>query len=234
MKDIKVLLVDDDDDLRRAVDIILRQKNYKVVQAANGTEALEHYRDVDLIILDVMIPEIDGFEVCRRIREESSVPIILLTAKGDIIDKRIGFTLGADDYLVKPFSMDELLLRIEAILRRAELRSEKKESLGKERIEAGELTLDYRGRKAVVRGQEVYLTATEFDLLWVMAESSGRVFTRKQLFDSVWGETNAEEPRTITVLIRRIREKVEIDSAHPEYVLTVWGVGYKFVEAKDL
>jgi DNA-binding response OmpR family regulator len=230
MNEMKILLVDDDNDLRRAVHKILQQKSYRVIEAINGQEALQHYREADFVILDIMIPELDGFEVCKEIRKESSVPIILLTARGDIIDKKIGFSFGADDYLVKPFCMDELLLRIEAVSRRLSTRDEEKDYPGKEKISAGELLLDKRGRQTIIRGSEVRLTATEFDLLWLMASSPGRVFTRKQLFDSLWGEDSAEEPKSITVLIKRIREKIETDSAHPEYVLTVWGVGYKFAE----
>ncbi len=237
MKDILILLVDDDDDLRRAIKAILNSNNYQVIQAATGSEALKHYQEVDLVILDVMLPEIDGFELCQKIRQKSAVPIILLTAKGDIVDKKIGFSFGADDYLVKPFNMDELLLRINALIRRSII-SKSEDDLSstsdKERIVAGELQLDHLGRKTIVRGAEVYLTATEFDLLWTLANSPGRVFTRKQLFDSVWGENGEEVPRTITVLIRRIREKIEPDPAHPVYVLTVWGVGYKFAENKGL
>lgn len=228
---LKVMLVDDEDNIRRIVEHLVQKEEYDFCYAADGEKALQMFalENPDIIILDVMLPEIDGFEVCRRIRQESIVPIILLSAKGDIVDKSVGFNMGADDYMTKPFSPVELALRIKAIFRRAALKKESERSQeNKDRIVVKKLEIDNKTFEVNVRGKKVDLTSKEFELLQFMANHPGQVFTRKQLFDNLWGEKYLGDSGTITVFIRKVREKIELDPGHPEYILTVWGVGYKF------
>ncbi|NLC39133.1 MAG: response regulator transcription factor [Clostridia bacterium] len=231
MERMKVMLVDDDDNVRKVVERLIRKEAYDFCYAANGEDALEMYtrENPDIIILDVMLPEIDGFEVCRRIREKSSVPIILLSAKGDIVDKSVGFNMGADDYITKPFSPVELALRIKAIFRRVARKEEMENSReNKNVIMVNDLEIDCKGFEVKVRGRKADLTSKEFELLCFMARHPGQVFTREQLFDNLWDEKYVGDTGTITVFIRKIREKIEKDPSRPEYILTVWGVGYKF------
>lgn len=226
------MLVDDDDNVRKVVELLMQKEGYGFCYAANGEQALKMFaqENPDIIILDVMLPEIDGFEVCRKIREKSTVPIILLSAKGDIVDKSVGFNMGADDYITKPFSPVELALRIKAIFRRAAMREEMENSQDKDIIKVKDLVINGKGFEVTVRGKKAELTPKEFELLWFMAKHPGQVFTREQLFDNLWEEDEKfiEHTSTITVLIRKIREKIEEDPSRPEYILTVWGVGYKF------
>lgn len=231
MERLKVMLVDDEDSIRKIVEHLVQKEGYDFCYAADGEKALQMFalENPDIIILDVMLPEIDGFEVCRRIREESIVPIILLSAKGDIVDKSVGFNMGADDYMTKPFSPVELALRIKAIFRRAALKKESEKSPeNKDRIVVKKLEINNKTFEVNVRGKKVDLTSKEFELLQFMANHPGQVFTRKQLFDNLWGEKYLGDSGTITVFIRKVREKIELDPGHPEYLLTVWGVGYKF------
>jgi DNA-binding response OmpR family regulator len=229
---LKVMLVDDEDSIRKIVEHLVLKEGYDFCYATDGEKALQMFaREIpDLIILDVMLPEIDGFEVCRRIRQESGVPIILLSAKGDIVDKSVGFNMGADDYMTKPFSPIELSLRIKALFRRATLEkvTDSTQQEVKNCITIKDLKINNKSFEVFIRGKKVDLTSKEFELLSFMASNPGQVFTRKQLFDNLWGEKYLGDSGTITVFIRRIREKIELDPAHPEYVLTVWGVGYKF------
>jgi DNA-binding response OmpR family regulator len=227
----KIMLVDDEDSIRKVVEQILLKDNYEFCYAADGEKALEIFRKEkpQLIILDVMLPGIDGFELCRLIRQESSVPIIMLSAKGDIVDKSIGFNMGADDYISKPFSPIELSLRIKALIRRVNIRG----NTGKGRSFAGNihfpgLKINCRSHEVTAQGKKVELTPKEFELLCFLASHPGQVFTRQQLFDILWGEDCIKDTGTITVFIRKIREKIELDPARPEYILTVWGIGYKF------
>ncbi len=227
----KVMLVDDEDSIRKIVEHLIQKEGYDFCYAADGEKALQMFtrENPDLIILDVMLPEIDGFEVCRRIRQDSAVPIILLSAKGDIVDKSVGFNMGADDYMTKPFSPVELALRIKAMFRRAAFKKEAENSQeNKVCITIKNLEINNKSFEVNVRGKKVDLTSKEFELLSFMANHPGQVFTRKQLFDNLWGEKYLGDSGTITVFIRKIREKIELDPAHPEYILTVWGVGYKF------
>ncbi len=231
MKNTKVMLVDDDDNVRKVVERLVKKEGYDFCYAADGQAALELFaqEDPDIIILDVMLPEIDGFEVCQRIRKESTIPIILLSAKSDIVDKSVGYNMGADDYITKPFSPAEMSLRIKAILRRDILRREGEESPdNKDTIVVGDLIIDGKGFEVTVKGDKAELTSKEFELLWFMAKHPGQVFTREQLFDNLWEERYLEYTNTITVFVRKIREKIEPDPSRPEYILTVWGVGYKF------
>ncbi len=226
----KILVVDDEPNIREVVGLYLRQDGHAVVVAADGEEALRLYRQArpDLVVLDLMLPGVSGLEVCRRIQGERRVPLIMLTAKGEEEDRIVGLGVGADDYVVKPFSSRELVARVAAVLRRVN-----EVSAGPangEVLSFGELQIDPNTRIVTVQGDPVTLTAREFDLLHHMALSPGRVFTRDQLMESVWGYTFAAETSTVTVHVRRLREKVEADPAHPCRLLTVWGVGYRFID----
>lgn len=233
MERLKVMLVDDDERIHTIVAHLVHKEGYDFSYAADGEKALQIFarEKPDLLILDIMLPEIDGFEVCRRIRETSNVPIIMLSAKGDIVDKSVGFNMGADDYITKPFSPVELTLRIKAIFRREALKKEVHAfSRNDDCIIVKDLEINNKSFEVNVRGNKVDLTSKEFELLWFLAEHPGQVFTREQLFNNLWEEKYLGNSGTITVFIRKIREKIEIDPAHPEYILTVWGVGYKFCD----
>ena len=223
-----VLLVDDEESVQKLLTYPLEREGYTVVQARDGEEALERYREtpVDLVILDLMLPRLDGLAVCRRLREErSAVPIIMLTARGDEGDKVLGLELGADDYITKPFSIREFMSRVRALLRRAQL-----SPVGApvEVIEVDDLRIDTTRRSVQARGAAIQLTYLEFELLRTLASNPGRVFTRKQLLDELWGGSDFRDPRTIDVHVRHLREKVERDPAEPELIFTVRGAGYRF------
>jgi DNA-binding response OmpR family regulator len=205
---------------------------YDVEEAADGLEALRRLDEAppDLVVLDLMLPKLDGLEVCKRLRAESSVPIIMLTARDDELDKVLGLELGADDYITKPFSIREFRSRVRALLRRAAA-PRPGERRDDEVIEAGELTIDVPRRTVEVRGGEVQLTFVEFELLRVLAASPGRVFSRRQLLERLRGGADYREPRTIDVHVRHLREKLETDPRRPEYIFTVRGVGYRFRDA---
>jgi DNA-binding response OmpR family regulator len=227
-----VLLVDDEESVQKLLTYPLEREGYTVVQARDGEEALERYREtpVDLVILDLMLPRLDGLAVCRRLREErSAVPIIMLTARGDEGDKVLGLELGADDYITKPFSIREFMSRVRALLRRAQLSSA---GARVEVIEVDDLSIDTSRRTVEARGEPVQLTYLEFELLRLLASSPGRVFTRKQLLDELWGGSDFRDPRTIDVHVRHLREKVERDPAEPELIFTVRGAGYRFRDAR--
>jgi len=228
----KVMLVDDEESIRKVVEQILVKDGYRVCYASNGEQALRIFKDEkpSLLILDVMLPEMDGFELCRIIRQQSSVPIIMLSAKGDIVDKSVGFKMGADDYVSKPFSPVELSLRIKALLRRTNNCNSCKqtESSPDDVVSLKGLEIDCKRYEIAVRGKKVELTPKEFELLCFMARNPGQVFTREQLFNILWGENYVGDTGTITVFMRKIREKIEVDPARPKYIVTVWGVGYKF------
>jgi DNA-binding response OmpR family regulator len=225
-----VLLVDDEESVQKLLTYPLEREGYTVVQARDGEEALERYREtpVDLVILDLMLPRLDGLAVCRRLREErSAVPIIMLTARGDEGDKVLGLELGADDYITKPFSIREFMSRVRALLRRAQLSPA---GAPAEVIEVGDLRIDTTRRSVQARGEAVQLTYLEFELLRTLASNPGRVFTRKELLDELWGGSDFRDPRTIDVHVRHLREKVERDPAEPELIFTVRGAGYRFRE----
>jgi DNA-binding response OmpR family regulator len=227
----RILLVDDEQAILTLLSYPLRKDGYHVVQAANGSEALNRFAEstFDLIVLDVMMPKIDGLEVCRRLRAKSAVPIIMLTAKAEEIDKVLGLELGADDYITKPFSMREFRSRVKAALRRAEMVAPAdSDSDQDEPLHAGELTIDFAKRSVRVRGEHVQTTFVEFEILGALALSPGRVFTRDVLLERIWGDSAYRDPRTIDVHIRRLREKLELDPREPEYLFTVRGVGYCF------
>ena len=205
----------------------LRKDGYEVVSAHDGREALDRFTEerFDLVVLDIMLPKIDGIEVCRRLRSRSQVPIIMLTAKDDEIDKVLGLEMGADDYITKPFSVREFRSRVKAALRRSLLTGRPS---SEEPIVAGDLRIDPERRAVTVRRKQVRLTYVEFEILSALARSPGRVMTRDVLLEQVWGDSAYRDPRTIDVHIRHLREKVERDAKSPQYLLTVRGVGYRF------
>jgi DNA-binding response OmpR family regulator len=225
----RILLVDDEQSIQTLLSYPLRKDGYEVVQATNGREALDRFAEqpFDLVVLDVMLPQLDGLEVCRRLRARSAVPIIMLTAKAEEIDKVVGLELGADDYITKPFSMREFRSRIKAALRRADMRPAPEQE-AEPPLEIGDLVVDFDKRAVEVRGDDVSLTFVEFEILGALARNPGRVFTRDQLLARIWGDAAYRDPRTIDVHIRHLREKLERDAKSPEYIFTVRGVGYRF------
>lgn len=224
-----ILVVDDEPSIREVVTLYLRREGFTVDAAADGATALEMAaaQPPDLIVLDLMLPGLDGFTVYRRLRTLGDVPVIILTAKGTEAERIAGLELGADDYIVKPFSPRELVARVKAVLRRVGLLSPIVDPLAEPLAFTG-LRIDPRAHLVEVEGRPVMLTAKEFDLLWFLASHPGQVFTRSQLLDRVWGYDFFGDASTVTVHIRRLREKIERDPAQPEFILTVWGVGYKF------
>jgi DNA-binding response OmpR family regulator len=224
----RILLVDDEESLQKLLSYPLRSDGYEVVAAADGQEALDRFDEsqFDLVVLDVMLPRVDGFDVCRKLRARSAVPIIMLTAKAEEFDKVLGLELGADDYITKPFSMREFRSRVKAVLRRAEL--VQRDDNGDEPLVQGELAIDFSKRQVEVRGDAVRLTYVEFEILSTLARSPGRVFSRTMLLERLWGDSSYRDPRTIDVHIRHLREKLERDAKSPEYLFTVRGVGYHF------
>ncbi len=226
----KVLLVDDEKTLVKALTFNLEKEGYQVIPAYDGEEALKlvETETPDLIILDLMLPGVDGFEVCRKVRKSLDIPIIMLTAKGDDIDKILGLELGADDYMTKPFNPRELLARVKAIFRRTETQGTSLNSL----IKIQDLQIDLYQHKVRVKDNEVDLTSKEFALLNILASNPGRVFSREQLLQQIWGYNYYGDARTVDVHIRHLREKLESDPSNPRYILTVWGTGYKFREGR--
>jgi DNA-binding response OmpR family regulator len=223
-----ILLVDDEESLQKLLTFPLARDGFRVVPAHDGEEALDRFAQerVDLVVLDVMLPKLDGLEVCRRLRATSSVPILMLTARDDELDKVLGLELGADDYMTKPFSVREFRSRVRALLRRAS--APRHEPGADEVIEADGLRIDPGRRRVDVRGDEVTLTYVEFEILRAMAERPGRVHTRQALLERLWGDSDYRDPRTIDVHVRHLREKLEQDPRRPEYIFTVRGVGYRF------
>ncbi len=225
----RILLVDDEPTVQTLLSYPLRKDGYEVVGADDGRQALDRFAEqpFDLVVLDVMLPVLDGLEVCRRLRARSAVPIIMLTAKSEEIDKVLGLELGADDYITKPFSVREFRSRVKAALRRAEL-SRPDGAADQPAVETGELRIEPAKRAVSVRGHEVGTTFVEFELLLAMASAPGRVFTRDMLLERIWGDSSYRDPRTIDVHIRHLREKLERDPKVPEYIFTTRGVGYRF------
>jgi DNA-binding response OmpR family regulator len=223
-----ILLVDDEDSIQKLLTYPLEREGFRVVPARDGEEALARFSEqhVDLVVLDVMLPRVDGLEVCRRLRAQSTVPIIMLTARDDELDKVLGLELGADDYITKPFSIREFRSRVRALLRRAA--TPPQAPPGQEVISADGLVIDVPKRTVEVRGKQVALTYVEFELLRTLASHPGRVYTRQMLLESLWGGSDYREPRTIDVHVRHLREKLELDPREPEYIFTVRGVGYRF------
>lgn len=224
----KILLVEDEKTLAKALKFSLEKEGFMVEVAYDGEEALQAlaHEAPDLLILDLMLPKVDGYEVCRRLRRSSDLPIIMLTARNEDIDKILGLELGADDYMTKPFNTRELLARIKAILRR----TGQAELAGRKTIRMGELQVDLIRHRVTVEEREIPLTAREYALLSFLASNPGRVYSREQLLEEVWGYDFCGDARTVDVHIRHLREKMENQPAEPHYILTVWGTGYKFRE----
>ncbi|MBO6111838.1 MAG: response regulator transcription factor [Lachnospiraceae bacterium] len=222
----KILVVDDEKLIVKGIRFSLEQDGYEVDVAYDGEEALEKFRSggYDIILLDIMLPKLTGYEVCQQIRETSGVPIIMLTAKGEDMDKILGLDYGADDYITKPFNILEVKARIKAIMRRS--RGEKKNN--DEIIEKGELRLDISNRRIYISGKEISLTAKEFDVLELLIRHPDKVYSREDLLNLVWGRDYPGDERTVDVHIRRLREKIEQSPGDPKYVHTKWGVGYYF------
>ena len=224
----KILVVDDERVLVKGIKFNLENEGYQVEAGYDGEEAVEQARtgQFDLIILDLMMPKIDGLQACMKIREFSTVPVIMLTARGEDADKIIGFECGADDYITKPFNILELKARVRALLRRAGQTAQQER--GASRLERGAIAIDTAERSAWKNGQSVDLTAKEFDLIELFMRNPGRVYSRENLLNLVWGYEYIGEFRTVDVHVRRLREKLEPDPANPEYIRTKWGVGYYF------
>ena len=229
----RVLIIEDNQELADLIALHMRDLDCEVGLAADGDAglALARAERWDLIILDLMLPGLGGLDICRKLRESPRyTPIIMVTAKSSEIDRVLGLELGADDYITKPFSIPELLARVKAMFRRAAAMAENAHQ-GPDQIEIGALLIELAKRKASVRGEPVFLTAKEFDLLAHFARNPGRVYTRAQLLDQVWGESYSGYEHTVNSHINRLRRKIEADSARPDYLLTVWGVGYKLNDA---
>jgi len=231
-----VLVVEDQQDLAELVQLHLKDLNCEVTLAFDGVAGLAEAeaKDYDLVILDLMLPGMDGLEICRRLRaRDRYVPVLMLTAKSTELDRVLGLELGADDYLTKPFSLMELVARVKAIFRRGDALGKREAAAPAAVIRASDLAIDADRREVRVAGTPVELTAKEFDLLLHFARAPGRVFTRAQLLDAVWGYTHSGYEHTVNSHINRLRAKIERDPANPRYILTVWSVGYKFNETLD-
>ncbi len=229
----KILIIEDNEDLARLLELHLRDLSHEVALCFDGSKglALAEAGGYDLIILDLMLPGIDGIEICRRLRARSHYPpILMLTSKSSEVDRVLGLEMGADDYVVKPFSIRELMARVKAIFRRMESLIKDSSAGNSEIIRTGDLVIDPERRKVTLEGKDVELTAKEFDLLHHFAKNPGKVYTRSQLLDQVWGYGHDGYEHTVNSHINRLRGKIEEDPAHPVHVLTVWGVGYKFAE----
>lgn len=230
----RILIIEDDEYIARLESDYLEINGYKSTVIGNGRDGLEAAlsEEYQLIILDLMLPEIDGFEICKKIRESKDTPIIMVTAKKEEIDKVKGFGLGIDDYVVKPFNPSELVARVSAHIARYKRLTEKAGGIPEDTFTVGELTIDKVSRRVFISGKEVTFTHKEFDLLTFLATHPNVVFSKDTLFDKIWGLDAIGETSTVTVHINRIREKIEDDSANPKYIETVWGVGYRFKMTK--
>ncbi len=229
MAEKRVLVVDDEKLIVKGIRFSLEQDDLQVDCAYDGEEALEYARNnkYDIILLDVMLPKLTGFEVCQQIREFSNVPIIMLTAKGDDMDKILGLEYGADDYITKPFNILEVKARIKAIMRRVEPKTGVRET--QRFVESGDMKLDCEGRRVYIAGREISLTAKEFEVLELLMFNPNKVYGREALLKLVWGADYPGDVRTVDVHIRRLREKIEENPSEPKYVHTKWGVGYYFL-----
>jgi DNA-binding response OmpR family regulator len=228
----RILLVDDEQSIQTLLSYPLRKEGYHVTSALDGSEALQRFDEgrFDLVVLDLMLPRRDGVEVCRELRARSQVPIIMLTAKGSESDKVAGLEVGADDYITKPFSMREFRSRVKAALRRSRMAGNGGEPLDSGPIVHEDLKIDFDRRLVTLADDEIRVTYVEFEILGALARSPGRVLTRETLLEHVWGDSEYRDPRTVDVHIRHLREKLERDPKEPEFLFTVRGVGYRFVE----
>ena len=231
----RILVIEDDQDINKLVSMNLRDMNYEVESSDVGSRGLQMAMtgDFDLIVLDVMLPEMDGLEICMRLRTAKKLmPILMLTAKDSEADRVVGLEMGADDYLTKPFSIRELQARVKAMLRRVEMLTQKPQEVESSTLTFGCLEINVEKRQVKLNAKAVDLTSTEFDLLLYMARQPGLVFSRAQLLDKVWGYHHSGYEHTVNSHINRLRTKLEKDPSHPEFVLTVWGVGYKFTDTE--
>ena len=225
----RILLVDDEPLIIKGLRFTLEQEGYEILTASDGEEALEvfHTEPVDLVLLDVMLPKLDGIQVCQRIRETSNVPILMLTAKGEDMDKILGLEFGADDYMTKPFNILEVKARIKTVLRRV---TQPVTSEEKKIIRVHDMEVNIVNRSVTLGGKEIRLTAKEFDLLQLFITNRGKVFSRETMLETVWKYDYMGDARTVDVHIRRLREKIERNTAQPEFIFTKWGVGYYFTD----
>ncbi len=225
----RILLVDDEPLILKGLRFTLEQEGYEILTAADGEEALQVFfeQPVDLVLLDVMLPKLDGIQVCQRIRESSNVPILMLTAKGEDMDKILGLEYGADDYMTKPFNILEVKARIKTVLRRAAQPAANEE---KKIIRVHDMEVNIVNRSVTLGGKEIRLTAKEFDLLQLFITNRGKVFSRETMLETVWKYDYMGDARTVDVHIRRLREKIERNTAQPEFIFTKWGVGYYFTD----
>lgn len=233
-----VLVVEDEPSFVEALTLGLGREGFRVVVATDGVEAVERFDEVrpDIVLLDVMLPRRSGVDVCRELRSRSKVPIIMVTAKGSEIDTVVGLEVGADDYVTKPYRMRELVARMRAVMRRSpgdEAPEPKAEPLGSERIDAGDVSVDLQRHEVTVRGESVKLPLKEFELLALLTSNAGRVLTREMLIDRVWGSDYVGDTKTLDVHIKRLRAKVEHDPADPSRIVTIRGLGYKYVASAD-
>lgn len=222
-----ILVVEDEPSISEVVGLYLQRAGYRVKFARDGLEAQEKIetQPPDLIVMDLMLPVMNGFELTRWLRDQSNIPIIMLTARRDEIDRITGLEMGADDYVLKPFSPQELVSRVRAVLRRANI---SKKEISEKPITFPSLIIDPQTRLVTIGKTEISLTAKEFETLWLLAQHPRQVFTRSQILENVWGISDYIDPSTVTVHIRRLREKIEADASDPQHLITVWGVGYKF------
>ncbi|MDN9008512.1 response regulator transcription factor [Brevibacillus laterosporus] len=235
MEEIRVLIVDDEKEIRDLLRKYLERELYQVDVAVNGEEALQMFekKKYNLMILDVMMPKIDGIEVCRRLRNKTNIPILMLTAKDDEIDKILGLSMGADDYITKPFSINEVVARVKAIMRRFLILGSDDRSHENTLITFKGITIDLKKYTVHLAGEKISLTAKEFELLKFFASHPEQVFTKTQLFRQVWNSEYVEDDNTVMVHIRKLRMKIEANPSEPKYIQTVWGIGYKFVGEKN-
>jgi len=227
MREVSILVVEDEPSIAEVVCLYLKRAGYRVSLARDGQAALElmEHQMPELLILDLMLPKVGGYEIAHWVREQSDIPIIMLTARREEYDRIAGLEMGADDYVVKPFSPQELVSRVRAVLRRTRRGIEES---GERPLVFGDLHIDPQTHLVTVSGREVSLTAVEFDMLWLMAQNPRKVFSRQQLLERVWGHSEYIDPGTVTVHVRRLREKIEEDPSNPVHIVTLWGVGYKF------
>ncbi|MFD1451793.1 MULTISPECIES: response regulator transcription factor [Oceanobacillus] len=235
MENIQILIADDEKEIRDLLKKYLEREQYQIDLAIDGDEAFQLFdrKQYHLVILDLMMPKLDGIEVCRRLRAKTNVPIMMLTAKDQEIDKLLGLGIGADDYITKPFSIHEVVARVKALLRRAFIREMDNSFLEKSSITFKDLTINLKNYTLTIAGKEIPLTAKEFELLKFLASQPEQVFTKTQLFRNVWGSDYIEDDNTVMVHIRKLRKKIETDPSNPKFIQTVWGIGYKFVGEMD-
>ncbi|AXK16463.1 TPA: response regulator transcription factor [Bacillus toyonensis] len=232
MKDIRILIADDDKEIRNLLKIYLERELYMVDTAINGDEALQLFnqKNYNLVILDIMMPKVDGIEVCRKLRDKTNVPILMLTAKDHEVDKILGLSIGADDYITKPFSIHEVVARVKALIRRFLVLGSNNTVQEKTTLAFKGLTINLNTYTVHTNKEEINLTGKELELLKFFTSNPGQVFTKTQLFRNVWDDNYIEDDNTVMVHIRKLRKKIEIDPSNPKFIQTIWGIGYKFAD----